>query len=55
MADTHNFSTEHGSVFYKDSPMGVDAAAVALLRHAGASLIGKTVCSSFIIAAGKDR
>jgi len=43
LAETYDFPTEHGSPMYKGSPNGVDAAVVALLRHAGACLIGKTV------------
>lgn len=42
--DTKDFPTEIGSVIYKGSQASEDAAVVALLRTAGASIIGKTVC-----------
>lgn len=50
LAETFDFPTEHGSPMYKGSPNGVDAAVVALLGHAGACLIGKTVSIySFVV------
>lgn len=45
--DTQDFPTEYGSSIYKDNQTGQDAAAVSLLKFAGASIIGKTVRFSF--------
>jgi Asp-tRNA(Asn)/Glu-tRNA(Gln) amidotransferase A subunit family amidase len=41
--DTKDFPTEYGSAIYRASQPSEDAAAVKLLRFAGASIIGKTV------------
>lgn len=43
--DTKDFPTEHGSPFHKGDKPGVDAPLVALLKAAGAHIIGKTVCT----------
>jgi Asp-tRNA(Asn)/Glu-tRNA(Gln) amidotransferase A subunit family amidase len=43
MVDTKDFPTEYGSAIYKANQAGQDAAVVALLKFAGASIIGKTV------------
>lgn len=36
--------TEEGSLAYKGNEPGVDATIVAIARHAGALIYGKTVC-----------
>ena len=45
--DTHDMPTEHGSPIYKGSIPPSDAACVAMLRRAGAIILGKTVTPEF--------
>ena len=45
--DTHDMPTEHGSPIYKGSIPPADAACVAMLRRAGAIVLGKTVTPEF--------
>jgi len=45
--DTHDMPTEHGSPIYKGSMPVSDAACVAMLRRAGAIILGKTVTPEF--------
>jgi amidase len=45
--DTHDMPTEHGSPIYKGSIPPQDAACVAMLRRAGAIILGKTVTPEF--------
>jgi Asp-tRNA(Asn)/Glu-tRNA(Gln) amidotransferase A subunit family amidase len=45
--DTHDMPTEHGSPIYKGSIPVSDAACVAMLRLAGAIVLGKTVTPEF--------
>ena len=45
--DTHDMPTEHGSPIYKGSIPAADAACVAMLRRAGAIVLGKTVTPEF--------
>ena len=45
--DTHDMPTEHGSPIYKGSTPPCDAACVAMLRRAGAIILGKTVTPEF--------
>jgi Asp-tRNA(Asn)/Glu-tRNA(Gln) amidotransferase A subunit family amidase len=45
--DTHDMPTEHGSRIYKSSIPVSDAACVAMLRRAGAIILGKTVTPEF--------
>ena len=45
--DTQDMPTEHGSPIYKDSIPPSDAACVAMLRRAGATILGKTVTPEF--------
>jgi Asp-tRNA(Asn)/Glu-tRNA(Gln) amidotransferase A subunit family amidase len=45
--DTHDMPTEHGSPIYKSNIPSADAACVAMLRRAGAIILGKTVTPEF--------
>jgi Asp-tRNA(Asn)/Glu-tRNA(Gln) amidotransferase A subunit family amidase len=45
--DTQGMPTEHGSPIYKGSVPSADAACVAMLRRAGAIMLGKTVTPEF--------
>jgi Asp-tRNA(Asn)/Glu-tRNA(Gln) amidotransferase A subunit family amidase len=45
--DTHDMPTEHGSPIYKGVVPSADAACVAMLRRAGAIILGKTVTPEF--------
>ena len=45
--DTHDMPTEHGSPIYSGSIPASDAACVAMLRRAGAIILGKTVTPEF--------
>ena len=45
--DTHDMPTEHGSPIYAKSFPPSDAACVAMLRRAGAIILGKTVSPEF--------
>ncbi len=45
--DTHDMPTEHGSPIYKGAIPVSDAACVAMLRRAGAIILGKTVTPEF--------
>jgi Asp-tRNA(Asn)/Glu-tRNA(Gln) amidotransferase A subunit family amidase len=45
--DTHDMPTEHGSSIYKGCLPQSDAACVAMLRRAGAIILGKTVTPEF--------
>jgi Asp-tRNA(Asn)/Glu-tRNA(Gln) amidotransferase A subunit family amidase len=45
--DTQDMPTEHGSPIYKGSIPSADAACVAMLRRAGAIMLGKTVTPEF--------
>jgi amidase len=45
--DTHDMPTEHGSSIYKGSIPASDAACVAMLRRAGAIILGKTATPEF--------
>jgi Asp-tRNA(Asn)/Glu-tRNA(Gln) amidotransferase A subunit family amidase len=45
--DTHDMPTEYGSPIYKGSIPASDAACVAMLRRAGAIILGKTVTPEF--------
>ena len=45
--DTHDMPTEHGSPIYKGAIPFSDAACVAMLRRAGAIILGKTVTPEF--------
>ena len=45
--DTHDMPTEHGSPIYKSVVPASDAACVAMLRRAGAIILGKTVTPEF--------
>jgi Asp-tRNA(Asn)/Glu-tRNA(Gln) amidotransferase A subunit family amidase len=45
--DTFNMPTEHGSPIYRGNRPFADAACVALLRMAGAVILGKTVTTEF--------
>jgi Asp-tRNA(Asn)/Glu-tRNA(Gln) amidotransferase A subunit family amidase len=47
--DTADLPTQEGSPIYKDSEPGVDSAVVGICRAAGATILGKTVSSSFYI------
>jgi Asp-tRNA(Asn)/Glu-tRNA(Gln) amidotransferase A subunit family amidase len=47
IVDTHDMPTEHGSPIYKGSVPPADAACVAMLRRAGAIILGKTVTPEF--------
>lgn len=49
--DTHDMPTEHGSPIYKGSIPPSDAACVAMLRRAGAIILGKTVTPEFAAVA----
>ena len=54
--DTEDMPTEHGSVLYKGRTPAYDATAVALLRAAGAIIMGKTVTAEMAVyAPGKTR
>ncbi|MGH7429763.1 MAG: amidase family protein, partial [Candidatus Methylomirabilaceae bacterium] len=54
--DTADMPTEYGSVLYAGRTPSRDAAAVAMLRAAGAVIIGKTVTTEFATQApGKTR
>jgi Asp-tRNA(Asn)/Glu-tRNA(Gln) amidotransferase A subunit family amidase len=54
--DTEDMPTEHGSVLYKGRTPAYDATAVALLRAAGAIIMGKTVTTELAVyAPGKTR
>lgn len=45
--DTHDMPTEHGSRIYQGNIPASDAACVAMLRRAGAIILGKTVTPEF--------
>src|SRR5436190_3162928 len=45
--DTHDMPTEYGSAAYKGHQPASDAAPVAMLRRAGAIILGKTVTTEF--------
>src|SRR6202035_55306 len=45
--DTADMPTEHGSPIYRGNRPFADAACVALLRMAGATMLGKTVTTEF--------
>src|SRR5256714_298947 len=45
--DTHDMPTEYGSAAYKGHQPANDAAAVAMVRRAGAVILGKTVTTEF--------
>ena len=45
--DTFDMPTEYGSAVYKDHRPAADAAVVALTRHLGGLIIGKTVTTEF--------
>ncbi|MCU0831586.1 MAG: amidase [Rhizobiaceae bacterium] len=45
--DTHDLPTEYGSAIFAGHRPSVDAAIVAMLRRAGAAIIGKTVTTEF--------
>ena len=45
--DTHDMPTEYGSPIYKGYRPRADAAAVALTRRAGGTILGKTVTAEF--------
>jgi Asp-tRNA(Asn)/Glu-tRNA(Gln) amidotransferase A subunit family amidase len=45
--DTSNFSTEMGSPIYRGFHPRADAPVVAMLKHAGATIIGKTTTTAF--------
>jgi Asp-tRNA(Asn)/Glu-tRNA(Gln) amidotransferase A subunit family amidase len=45
--DTADFPTEMGSVIYKDNRPRADAPVVALLKQAGATVVGKTTTTAF--------
>jgi Asp-tRNA(Asn)/Glu-tRNA(Gln) amidotransferase A subunit family amidase len=45
--DTHDMPTEHGSPIFKGAVPRCDAACVAMLRRAGAIVLGKTVTPEF--------
>jgi Asp-tRNA(Asn)/Glu-tRNA(Gln) amidotransferase A subunit family amidase len=45
--DTHDMPTEHGSPIYRGVVPASDAACVAMLRQAGAIILGKTVSPEF--------
>ena len=45
--DTQDMPTEHGSPIYKGSVPSADASCVAMLRRAGAIMLGKTVTPEF--------
>ena len=49
--DTEDMPTEHGSVLYKGRTPAYDATAVALLRAAGAIIMGKTVTAEMAVYA----
>ncbi len=54
--DTHDMPTTWGSPIYADRRPGADATAVALLRTAGAVILGKTVTTEFAgLDPGKTR
>ncbi|KAL4739069.1 amidase signature domain-containing protein [Aspergillus similis] len=44
---TKDMPTEHNSPLYKDSSVPVDAASIAILRAAGALILGKTTTTEF--------
>lgn len=44
---TKDMPTQHNSPIYKDSHPGVDAGSVAMLRNAGALIMGKTTTTEF--------
>lgn len=53
---TKDMPTEYGSPIYRDNQVGADAACVALLRRAGAVIMGKTVTTEFaFFRPGKTR
>jgi Asp-tRNA(Asn)/Glu-tRNA(Gln) amidotransferase A subunit family amidase len=45
--DTHDMPTRYGSPIYRDHQPRADAACVALVRHAGGVVLGKTVTTEF--------
>ena len=45
--DTHDLPTEYGSAVYRGHRPAADAAVVALTRHLGGIIIGKTVTTEF--------
>jgi len=54
--DTHDMPTENGTVLHAGRQPGEDATAVALLRQAGAIIMGKTVTTELAVyAPGKTR
>ena len=54
--DTHDMPTEYGSAVYRGHRPVADAAVVALTRHLGGIIIGKTVTTEFAtFPAGKTR
>jgi Asp-tRNA(Asn)/Glu-tRNA(Gln) amidotransferase A subunit family amidase len=54
--DTHDMPTEYGSPIHRGHRPGRDAACVALMRAAGAVLLGKTVTTEFAnVHPGKTR
>ena len=54
--DTHDMPTENGTPFYKGHQPGQDARCVALLRQAGAVIMGKTVTTELAsLAPSKSR
>jgi amidase len=54
--DTADFPTAYGSPIYRGHRPGADAACVALLRRAGAVILGKTVSTEFAVyTPGKTR
>ncbi len=54
--DTRDMPTENGSSLHAGRKPGEDATVVALLRHAGAVVMGKTVTTEFAVyAPGKTR
>jgi Asp-tRNA(Asn)/Glu-tRNA(Gln) amidotransferase A subunit family amidase len=54
--DTHDLPTEYGSPIYRGHRPRADAAAVALARAAGATILGKTVtCEFATFVPGKTR
>jgi Asp-tRNA(Asn)/Glu-tRNA(Gln) amidotransferase A subunit family amidase len=54
--DTHDMPTAYGSPIYDGSRPAADAACVAMLREAGAVILGKTVTTEFAaVTPGKTR
>ena len=52
--DTHDMPTRYGSPIYRDHQPRADAACVALVRHAGGVVLGKTVTTEFATRTARE-